>query len=111
MNIIVENILKSMCEFGGRDYNDFDSLNDDKHIRTRYKYPDSEAKFKEWFINYVYKLKISELRILTSYPYIYYRKKKECVKLVDTFIFNYGFMSYERNIVEERKDKINKLIK
>lgn len=108
---ILENILRKMCEFTGLKFYEFDWFNDDKHIKTMWRYEDAEEKFTEWLARYIYSLKISELREITEYPYVYYRRKKASMKFANGFVFNYGFKTYQRDIKEERKNKIMKIMK
>jgi hypothetical protein len=108
MNPIVIIILTKMCEFAGYDYTEF-TWQDDKHIKSYYKTPEGEQLFTDWFVNYMYGLKISELRKITDFPYTLYRRKKQCKKFVTMFMFNYGFCSYKISITEIRKEKLKKL--
>lgn len=109
MNIILENILKKMCKFAKLNYDDF-KWDDDKHINTMYKEPDSQEKFIDWLTNYLYKLKVTQLRQITDYPYMVHRNKSQCKKLAIHFEFMYGFKTYHESITKIRKKKINKII-
>jgi UDP-2,3-diacylglucosamine pyrophosphatase LpxH len=110
MNIVIETILKKFSEFCDHD---FDNINwdDGTHLKIPYNTPNGESEMIQWLTNYLYNLKINELREITEYPYILRRRKKECKKFANNFVFMYGFTSYDNNIKVIRSRKINNLIK
>lgn len=96
----LEIILKKMSEFAGYKYEDL-NFTDDSHLNLRYKTIDAEEKFINWFSNYLYSLKLSELRYIVEYPALIHKRKKKCKAFAENFTAWYGFMSYE-NIFETK---------
>lgn len=109
MSDILETILKKMCEISGYDY---DNVNwkDNSHLKLTFNTPDGEEEMIEWLTNYMYSLKISELRRITEFPYVFYRRKKQCKKFATNFVCFHGFASFDNNILLMRKIKINNII-
>lgn len=110
MDDIIETILRKMCEMNG--YN-FDNItwNNGTHLKLPYTTPTSENEMIDWLTDYLYSLKISDIRKIIDYPHTIYRRKKECRKFANNFIFMYGFKSYECDIKVIRSKKINNIIK
>jgi hypothetical protein len=89
----MEIIIKKMCEYAEIDYY-MVNFSNSTHLGLYYTKKGNEKKFIEWFTNHLYSLKISELRNITEYPYIMYRRKKVCRKFAhDTACWN-GFLSH-----------------
>jgi len=108
MNNIIEKILKKLCDYVDYEFENI-NWNDGSHLKISYNTPIGEQEMIDWLTNYLYNLKISELRSITEFPYTLYRRKKECKKFASTFVFMYGFSSYENDIKVIRSMKINKI--
>lgn len=89
-NEYMDVILHKMCEFAGVNF-ETTNFNDNSYLEIPYSKKGNYVKFIKWLSDYLYSLKISELKHIAKYPYILHKRKKKCMDFAKNFESYHGF--------------------
>ena len=90
MNKETEIIFKEMCTRVGADYEQID-FQEEKWF-YKYQWTQTEEEdFKNWLSEHIYNLPIKRLRLLTKFPHIIRKRKKQSRKFATELVDNYGW--------------------